>query len=62
MSLLSTILLPHLERELIALEPQIAAFVLKQVTNLAADVIQWGENKMLHADQKPHVHEGEGHG
>lgn len=45
MSLLSSLILPHLEKELVALEPEIAAFVLKQLKVVASDVIAWIESK-----------------
>lgn len=46
MSLLSSILLPRLEKELIALEPDIAEFLIKQLKNLAEEVIEWSEKKV----------------
>lgn len=46
MSLLSAIILPRLEKEFIALEPEIAQFLLSQVKVLAADVITWAEGKV----------------
>jgi len=45
MSLLSSIVLPRLEKELIALEPEIAQFLLSQLKTLAADVMAWLETK-----------------
>lgn len=49
MSLLSSLILPHLEKELLALEPEIASFVLKQLKVVATDVITWIESK-AHVD------------
>lgn len=46
MSLLSALILPRLEKEFIALEPEIAQFLLSQVKVLAADVITWAEGKV----------------
>ncbi len=50
MSLLSSILLPKLEAELLAQEPIIAEFLIKQVHSLASDLIVWAEAK-LHAKE-----------
>lgn len=49
MSLLSSIILPKLEAELVALEPEIAAFLIKQLHFVAKDVLAWAEGK-LHID------------
>ena len=49
MSLLSSIILPKLEKELVALEPQIAQFVLGQLKAVAVDVLHWIEQK-AHVD------------
>lgn len=46
MSLLSSILLPKLEDELIKLSPDIQKFILKQLKALGADVIEWAETKI----------------
>jgi len=46
MSLLSSIILPKLEEELIQQEPAIAAFLVKQIHTLATEVISWAEKKM----------------
>ena len=45
MSLLSSIILPKLEKELIALEPVIASFVLKELQSAAEILIDWIESK-----------------
>jgi len=45
MSLLSSILIPKLEEELIAQEPVIAQFLIKQAHDLASEVIDWAESK-----------------
>lgn len=46
MSLLSAIILPKLEKELIALEPQIAQLVLSQLKSIGADFMVWVEQKI----------------
>lgn len=46
MSLLSSILLPKLEDELIKLSPDIQRFLLTQLKSLGADVIEWAETKI----------------
>lgn len=45
MSLLSAIILPKIEKELIALEPQIASFVVMQISNVVEEVAHWIEHK-----------------
>lgn len=45
MSLLSSILLPTLERELLKLEPEIAAFLLSQLKLWAQEIIEWAETQ-----------------
>lgn len=52
MSLLSAIILPKLEKELIALEPVIASFVLKELQTIAETVITWIESKGKDAANK----------
>lgn len=46
MSLLSSILLPRLEKELVLLEPDIAEFLVRQLKVLAEEVIEWAEKKV----------------
>ncbi len=46
MSLLSSIILPKLEKELIALEPEIAQFLINQLKILGTEVALWAENKL----------------
>ena len=46
MSLLSAILLPEIEKQLIALEPQIAAFVLKQLHVIGSEFVAYVEGKL----------------
>ena len=46
MSLFSSLILPHLERELLALEPQLAQFLLNQLKNAADEVVVWAESKL----------------
>ena len=45
MSLLSSIILPRLEKELIALEPQAAQFIVNQLMNVGMEVMQWLDSK-----------------
>lgn len=46
MSLLSSIILPKLEKELVSLEPQISEFLIDQLHTLANEVIGWAESKI----------------
>lgn len=46
MSLLSSILLPKLEKELIAMEPEMAQFILKQLQSVGGDILKWVEDKI----------------
>ena len=46
MSLFSSLILPSLERELKALEPEISAFLIRQLRNVATEVVVWAENKI----------------
>ena len=46
MSLLSAILLPEIEKQLIALEPQIATFVLKQLHVIGSEFVAYVEEKL----------------
>ena len=46
MSLFSSLILPHLEKELIALEPQLAQFILNQLKGAASEVVAWAETKL----------------
>ncbi len=52
MSLLSSIIIPKLEAELINQEPVIAEFIIKQAHILANEIITWAESKLNH---KPEV-------
>lgn len=45
MSLLSSIILPKLEKELIVLEPAIAQFVISQLESIGSEVMAWIESK-----------------
>lgn len=49
MSLFSAIILPKLEKEIMAMEPEIAQFLLNQLKNLGAEVVMWAESK-IHVD------------
>ncbi|CAB4126838.1 hypothetical protein UFOVP260_53 [uncultured Caudovirales phage] len=46
MSLLSSIILPRLEKELVAMEPAISQFILSQMKSMASEVIEWAETKI----------------
>lgn len=46
MSLFSSLILPSLEKELKALEPQIALFICKQLKSAATEIIEWTEEKI----------------
>jgi hypothetical protein len=46
MSLFSSIILPKLEAELIAHEPAIADFLVKQFHNIAKEIVVWAESKI----------------
>lgn len=46
MSLLSSILLPKLEKELLDIQPDIAQFLLRQLKLLANEVLEWVETKI----------------
>lgn len=46
MSLFSKIILPRLEQELVALEPEILDFILKQLKYISAEVFSWVESKL----------------
>lgn len=46
MSLFSSLILPSLERELKSLEPEIAAFLIRQLRNVASEVVVWAEDKI----------------
>ena len=53
MSLLSAIILPKLEKELIALEPEIASFLLSQLQSVGEEVLAWIESKGKAAALQP---------
>ena len=46
MSLLTSLILSQLEKEIVALEPEIARFLVGQIKSSAADVIEWAERKL----------------
>lgn len=46
MNLLSSIILPKLERELVQLTPDIQQFLLAQLKIVAGEVIEWAESKI----------------
>lgn len=45
MSLFSSVILPQLEKELIAASPEISRFIVKQLGHIAKDVINWVNEK-----------------
>ncbi|HEY2811754.1 MAG TPA: hypothetical protein VGJ00_10260 [Rhabdochlamydiaceae bacterium] len=45
MSLFSSIILPQLEKELIAASPEISAFIIKQLGSIAMEVMHWVNEK-----------------
>jgi hypothetical protein len=49
MSLVSSIILPKLEAELLKIEPELASFILNQLKSVASEVVQWAEEK-VHLD------------
>lgn len=46
MSLLSLVILPMLEKELVALEPAAGQFLLNQLKMIGEDVMQWAAEKL----------------
>lgn len=46
MSLFSSIILPRLQKELIALEPEIARFIVGQLKSMSAELVIWAEKKL----------------
>jgi hypothetical protein len=51
MSLFSSIILPQLEKELIAASPEISGFIFRQLGNAALEVINWIEKKSTEINQ-----------
>lgn len=51
MSLLSSVILPKLEKELTGLEPEAAQFLLGELKSMSAEVLAWAENKISFSDQ-----------
>lgn len=49
MSLFSSFILPHLEKELVNIEPQLAQFLLQEMKSSATTIVDWAETK-LHTD------------
>lgn len=45
MSLLSSIILPKLEKELISLEPEIANFIISQIETVGKEILDWVNSK-----------------
>ena len=45
MSLLSSIILPRLGKELIALKPQVVKFCIEQLVSVGSDVLGWARKK-----------------
>lgn len=46
MSLLSAIILPKLEKELIVLEPEIAKLLFAQAKSIGMEITAWAEKKL----------------
>jgi hypothetical protein len=46
MSLLSALILPKLEKELVDLEPEIAQFLLGQMKVMGSELLAWVETKI----------------
>jgi hypothetical protein len=59
MSLFSAVILPHLEKELIGMTPQIADVVIRLAHSIGTDVIAWAQNKI---ESKEKEQKGEGDG
>jgi hypothetical protein len=56
MSLLSSVFLPKIERELSALEPDVSRFILRQLKLFAVETIEWAEQKLqLDLDGDGHI-------
>lgn len=53
MSLFSSVILPHIEKELIALEPEIAKFFLGQIKSVSVDILNWVEKKTNNHQEAP---------
>ncbi len=46
MSLLSSIIIPRLEKELMALTPELSQFLLSQLKVFASEIVEWAEEKI----------------
>lgn len=46
MSLITAFILPLLEKELIAVEPQVQEFLLTEIKVLGNDIVKWAEYKI----------------
>jgi hypothetical protein len=46
MSILSSLILPELEKQLIAYEPMLADFAVKQLHKLGSELVAYAESKM----------------
>lgn len=49
MSWLSSVLIHQLEKELIAMEPEIAHFMIEQIQKVGSHVLDWVDKKGYHA-------------
>ncbi len=49
MSWISSVLVAQLERELIAMEPEIAHYILEQVQEIGSHIMTWIDKKGYHA-------------
>lgn len=46
MSLLSSIIIPRLEAELLAMSPELSQFLLSQIKICGREIVDWAEKKM----------------
>jgi len=51
MSLLSSLIIPHLEDQLVQYEPEIAHFILIQIKNIGGELLDWTTNKIAEHEQ-----------
>jgi|AntAceMinimDraft_18_1070375.scaffolds.fasta_scaffold263206_2 hypothetical protein len=46
MSLFSSLILPHIEQEILSMKPQMAQFLLEQIKSTGHDLVNWAETKL----------------
>lgn len=51
MSLLSSLIIPHLEKELLSHGPEIAEFILSQGKVVGAEIMDWVDKKIEESSQ-----------